>query len=135
MAIMVTAATYLKKLYFKSPQRLSFLQQTIFDETEKIGWNLQAWAILANHYHFVGQGAIDKKKLKSLIGAIHSKTARQINADDNSPGRQVWFQFWDSTMTYEESYWARLPKSSQTRIGSSRGVLPVVLDALVDRKS
>jgi putative transposase len=27
---------------------------------------------------------------------------------DNTPGRKVWFQYWDSVITYQASYLARL---------------------------
>ena len=27
---------------------------------------------------------------------------------DSAPGRQIWFQFWDTCLTYEASYYARL---------------------------
>ena len=35
-------------------------------------------------------------------------TARVINEQDGTPGRRVWFQYWDNKITYEKSYLARL---------------------------
>ena len=46
--------------------------------------------------------------LKKLIQQLHSITAIQLNKWDESPGRQVWFNYWDSCLTYEKSYLARL---------------------------
>jgi putative transposase len=36
------------------------------------------------------------------------QTARQLNLWDNTLGRKVWFQFWESRITFERSYLARL---------------------------
>ena len=36
------------------------------------------------------------------------QTAKQLNTWDNTPGRRVWFQYWDSHITFERSYLARL---------------------------
>ncbi len=58
---MVTSATYQKVLHFKSPDRLDFLQQSLLELAEMYGWNLQAWAVLANHYHFVAESPGDPK--------------------------------------------------------------------------
>ena len=35
-------------------------------------------------------------------------TAHALNARDAAPGRKVWFQYWDSRITYEASLLARL---------------------------
>jgi len=39
---------------------------------------------------------------------LHSNTARQVNELDNSAGRRVWYNFWETKLTYERSYLARL---------------------------
>jgi putative transposase len=36
------------------------------------------------------------------------QTSKQLNRWDNTLGRTVWFQFWDSHITFERSYLARL---------------------------
>ena len=36
------------------------------------------------------------------------KTAKQVNLHDGKPGRKVWFQFWDTLITNEFSYYTRL---------------------------
>lgn len=35
-------------------------------------------------------------------------TAKQLNLWDRTPGRKVWFQYWDTHITFEPSYLARL---------------------------
>ena len=36
------------------------------------------------------------------------KTAQELNRQDGTAGRKIWFQFWDSHITFERSYLARL---------------------------
>ena len=36
------------------------------------------------------------------------KTAQELNRQDAALGRKVWFQYWDSHLTFERSYLARL---------------------------
>lgn len=35
-------------------------------------------------------------------------TAKEFNLQDNQPGRRVWFQYWDTLLTFQRSYLARL---------------------------
>jgi len=105
---MVTASTLHKQRLFNTPQKLAILQNALFEVMQTYHWRLQAWAIFSNHYHFIAQSPQDGTSLKSLIQRNHSQTARAINALDRTPGRQVWFQYWDTCLTYEKSYLARL---------------------------
>jgi putative transposase len=105
---MVTAGTYRKVPRLNSPERLDFFQDSLFEYADELGWNLRAWAVLTNHYHFVAASPTDPGTLRRFLGKLHMKTAEQLNVWDNKPGRKVWFQFWDSHMTYERSYLARL---------------------------
>ncbi|MFH1740845.1 MAG: transposase, partial [bacterium] len=107
-AYIVTAGTYRKALLFNSASKLDFLQNTLFREANLFHWNLQAWALMPNHYHFIAHAPEDVETLRDLIRALHSKTARWLNQQDQTPGRRVWFQYWDTCLTYEKSYLARL---------------------------
>ena len=105
---MVTAGTYRKERFFHSMERLRVLQGELFAASEAYGWRLQAWAVFSNHYHFIAHAPSDATSLRQVLQRLHSATARAINRVDNTSGRQVWFQFWDSCLTYESSYFARL---------------------------
>ena len=104
----VTAGTYRKLPHLNSPQRLDLVQKSLFDYAHEFSWQLRAWAVLANHYHFVAASPPDPCTLGKFIGKLHMKTAKQLNLWDNTPGRKVWFQFWESHITFERAYWARL---------------------------
>lgn len=71
-------------------------------------WLAQAWAVFSNHYHFVAKSPVEATSLKSMIQRLHSQTSREVNKLDEAPGRQVWFQYWDTCLTFEKSYYARL---------------------------
>jgi putative transposase len=105
---MITAGTYEKLPYLNSPQRRDFALERLFACAKQFGWGLHAWALLPNHYHFVGRSPADAGTLRQFLGKLHMQTAKQLNVWDNMPGRQVWFQFWDSHITFERSYLARL---------------------------
>jgi putative transposase len=104
----VTAGTYGKLPHLNSPMRLDLFQRSLFKCAREFGWNLRAWAILANHYHFVALSPSSPRTLRKFLGKLHMQTARQLNLWDGTLGRKVWFQFWDSHITYERSYLARL---------------------------
>ncbi|MBI5751331.1 MAG: hypothetical protein HZA59_04175 [Hydrogenophilales bacterium] len=63
---------------------------------------------LFNHYHFIATSPEDPGTLRNFIGKLHMTTAKQLNEWDGTPGRKVWYQFWDSYITFERSYLARL---------------------------
>ncbi len=107
-AYMVTAGTYGKQPLFRSPQRLRLLCSTLFELADKYGWRLQAWAAFPNHYHFVALSPAEAASLRPLVRHLHSVTARALNAQEKTPGRRVWFEYWDSHLTYQKSYFARL---------------------------
>ena len=104
----VTAGTYEKLPHLSSTLRLDFFAESLFACATEFGWDLRAWAVLANHYHFVGASPSAPETLRRLLGKLHMQTAKQLNLWDNTPGRKVWFQFWDSHITFERSYLARL---------------------------
>ena len=107
-AYMVTAATYRKQPFFASAKRLTLLCEQLLDLASQHEWKLEAWAIFPNHYHFVATSEKGAKTLPRFIGQLHAVTAREINLQDETPGRKVWFQYWDSHLTYPRSYLARL---------------------------
>jgi putative transposase len=105
---MVTAGTYQKLPHLNSAARLDFFQGSLFNYAAEFDWSLKAWAVLSNHYHFIAASPADPATLRKFVGKLHMKTAQELNRLDATPGRKVWFQFWDSRITFEKSYLARL---------------------------
>jgi putative transposase len=104
----VTGTLLNNKNLLAENKRKEFFLQTLFERANLLDWNLQAWAILNNHYHFIGRAPENAVTLEKLIRQTHSITAIEFNRWDNTPGRQVWFNYWDTCLTYERSYLARL---------------------------
>ena len=113
---MVTGATNDKVLYFNTPERLQFLHDALLKLAKQYSWELQAWAVFANHYHFIAQSPENPKSLSAFISNLHVATAKYINAQDNTPARNVWWQFWDSNLTYQYSYLSRLNYVNQNPV-------------------
>jgi putative transposase len=106
-AYMVTAATYRKTPIYSSRERLDLLLRLFETLALKYQIAAQAWAFFPNHYHFIAMLA-DSTELPSFIRHFHSVAAREVNRLDKTSGRQVWFQYWDTHLTFERSYFARL---------------------------
>ncbi|MGA2240833.1 MAG: hypothetical protein ABSH11_02190 [Verrucomicrobiota bacterium] len=104
---MVTAGTYQKTPHLNAPARLDFFLESLFNYAGEFKWSLHAWAVLANHYHFIAASQ-NPATLRRFIGKLHMKSAQELNCQDQTPGRKVWFQFRDSHITFERSYLARL---------------------------
>jgi putative transposase len=105
---LVTAATYRKQHHFRGAERLNLLRDQLLLSLREGGWQFEAWAIFSNHYHFVAHGTPQCGGLAELLQRLHSDTAEQINARDRQTGRQVWFNFWESELTFHTSYQSRL---------------------------
>ena len=107
-AYMVTCGTYLKAHHFRGTERLEFLHDSLLGLAQNHGWNLQAWAVFSNHYHFVAISPPNAEGLALFLKTLHADTALAVNQWDGTRGRQVWFQYWDKYLTFQKSYYARL---------------------------
>src|SRR5258706_9907139 len=107
----LTAGTYLKQHHFRGPARLKVLHRGLLKVTADFGWQLEAWSIFSNHYHFVGHSPDQKngaESLSQMLGLLHEKTAKWVNRLDGAAGRKVWHNFWETKLTHQRSYLARL---------------------------
>jgi putative transposase len=105
---MVTAGTYQKEHYFQSSARLQLLHNALLYISKSNDWELHAWAVFSNHYHFIATSPKDPSNLKNWIAYLHQYTASKINQRDGTINRRVWFQYWESKITIHTSYLARL---------------------------
>lgn len=105
---MITGAILHNQHLLKDIRKKEFVLRTLFERAKLLAWNLEAWSVLNNHYHFIARAPENAMTLSKFIQQVHSITAIQFNNWDNTRGRQVWFNYWDSCLTYEKSYLARL---------------------------
>jgi len=113
---MVTAGTYRKQTYLYTPARLDLVMRRLFDCLAEAGWELHAWALLSNHYHFVARSVGDPAALHRIVSKLHMTAAKALNQEDGTPGRRVWFQYWDTHLTFERSYLVRLRYVNQNPV-------------------
>jgi putative transposase len=95
-AYFITAGTYLKAHHFRGADRLRVLHRGLLKLASDFGWQLEAWALFSNHYHFLGHSPVGQpaaQSLSQMLGRFHAKSAAWVNRLDNSPGRQVWHNF------------------------------------------
>jgi putative transposase len=104
----VTAGTYEKAHFFRGADRLNHLEGSLLSLAKEAGWQVEGWAVFSNHYHFVAHAGPGCVKLSTLVQKLHGCTAREVNKHDGEEGRQVWFNYWDTQLTFEKSYLARL---------------------------
>ena len=104
---LVTAGTFRKCRHLGSPERLDFFLDAIFKTAAEFDLQLRAWAVLSNHYHLLASLS-GPSNLRRFIRKLHMTTAKTLNGWDGTQGRKVWFQYWDSHITFETSYLARL---------------------------
>ena len=82
---------------------------TFLHVVESVKWHTAAWVLLENHYHAMliadEGGNVD---IVEFIQRLHRQTAFAINKTDQTPGRKVWYNYWDRCITFEKSYWARV---------------------------
>ncbi|MBX3745646.1 MAG: transposase [Verrucomicrobiae bacterium] len=108
----VTAGTYRKTRFFAGEERLKGLHDGLLRYAARHDWRLEAWAVFPNHYHFVGHSPVGAEdgaaSLTVFLADLHQNSAAWVNRLDDSRGRKVWHNFWETRLTFEKSYFARL---------------------------
>lgn len=104
----VTAGTYHKKPFFHDGPLLRMLHQALLTIAVERHWRLEAWAVFPNHYHFVAHSPADADSLVAFLTELHSRTAIAVNRHNRVRGRKIWHNYWETRLTHERSYLARL---------------------------
>ena len=107
-AYIVTAGIHQKQHILNTPEKRTRFCRLLFRLAEKCNWELHAWAVMSNHYHFVAISPQDASGLKTFINHLHRTSAVGLNKLDGTKGRRVWHQYWESFISFEKSYYARL---------------------------
>ena len=116
----VTAGTLYRKHLFDTPSKLDLIERTLLSMSKDHGWQLEAWAVLANHYHFVARGHQRSLNMRQFLQKFHYDSARALNQMEAQPGRTVWNEFWDTRLTNQYSYLARLNYVHQNAVKHGR---------------
>jgi putative transposase len=105
---LITGSVVRKQHLLESHEKREYFCKTLFEQASRLNWQLEAWACMSNHYHFIAQAPEDVESMTTLVRAIHSLSTRNINAIDRQPGRRVWWNYWDTCIRNEGSYLSML---------------------------
>jgi putative transposase len=105
---MVTGSTLYGKPFLNSDAKCINFYETLIERANILKWSVDAWVVMRNHYHFIARSPENALSLKALIQGIHSINAKFVNRMDRTPGRKVWYNYWDSCIQDETSYHARM---------------------------
>src|SRR5437762_699592 len=67
---MVTASTLYKAHHFRGAKRLEVLHRGLLTVARDYGWELEAWAVFSNHYHFVARSPADATTLADMLSVL-----------------------------------------------------------------
>jgi len=101
----VTCGTYLKQPLYRNPADLDLFQSQLFEVAKKHQLILHAWCVLINHYHLIVHA---NGSLEPFFRHLHSVASIELNKRHATAGRKVWFQYRETAISDERSYFARL---------------------------
>src|ERR1051326_740429 len=104
----VTSGTIYKQHFFDSNSKLDLVERMLLSMSKQHGWQLEAWAVLSNHYHFIARGNPRATNLGDFLQKFHYDSACAVNELDKAAGRRIWYNFRDTRLTNQYSYLARL---------------------------
>ncbi|RPI13299.1 MAG: hypothetical protein EHM58_18765 [Ignavibacteriae bacterium] len=106
----VTGATYQRKHYLINDESKFALLSSIKKGFSDLDWQLEDWVILNNHYHLMVNSNGDSSTLSFIIKEIHRFNALWVkkNIPQAKNEEVIWYNYWDTCITYENSYFARL---------------------------
>ena len=119
----VTAATLHRKRLFDSAAKLDLLRDTTFELAKTYALILQAWAFFPNHYHIVINFENSAVAHRDFVRHLHRELAIRLNRVDATLSRRVMYQFWDTHLTFEKPWLARLNYVHQNAV--KHGLVPV----------
>ena len=106
---MVTGSTYLKRRHLIDSDSRERLLLYILKSCQRYGWNLEDWVILDNHYHLMLESPENADSLPLLVKAAHKFTSIWLRKNKEvDTSKKIFHNYWDSCITYERSYFARL---------------------------
>ena len=119
----ITAATLHRKGLFDSAAKLDLLRETTFELAKDYALILQAWAFFPNHYHLMISFEDTTITHRDFVRHLHGELAMRLNRVDDTSARRVMYEFWDTRLTFEKSWLARLNYVHQNAV--KHGLVPV----------
>ena len=93
---MLTASTYQKENIIQALERKAEWRDAFLKAAEIYRWRVIAWVVLHNHYHVIVESSGNPLSLSKFTGSYHKFTTSRWNSADKTPGRKVWWNYWDT---------------------------------------
>lgn len=103
----ITSKTVEGNTFFNTKEKLQLLYSLIKKFAEKYDVILHGWVVLPNHNHLLIYVSTENELLL-FMKSFHGKSAIEINKIDSTPGRKVWYQYWDRCVRSEKDFGIRL---------------------------
>ena len=104
---LLTATCYEHRHHMRPQERRKQVLHRLTDLFAAHSMEIQAWAILPNHYHLLVH-VTDFGALGAIFRQVHGTTSRQWNLRESTPGRKVWYQYADRAIRSERHYYTTL---------------------------
>ena len=106
----ITGAIHQKRMLLHSDEAKLRLIYSLKQGLNSKGWRLEDWTVLHNHYHAMAESPDYAKSLSEIMRDIHKFTVMWIrkNIQDADGLEKIWWNYWDTCITYERSYYTRL---------------------------
>ena len=105
----ITGSTLNRIRYFDTDPTKEKVIHYMFTSFNHFNWTIEDWVLLENHYHIVADAPENPETLSRMINNFHRFSGLWIKKHKNIVGEsQIWFNYWDSCITYESSYFSRI---------------------------
>lgn len=106
----ITGRCYERIAYFKTHERKQIFIKTFSRLSGEYQVGIIAWSLLSNHYHCIirlsqTRTGDNRNILAEFFRHLHSQTASILNQEDQTPGRKVWYQYWDYCIRNKPDFW------------------------------
>lgn len=102
----ITAATKDKAPALGSERAKVLVRDTLRRLVVDSDHRLRAWVVLDDHYHLLLKSKLGTD-LSRFVARLHGSTPRKLNLADETTGRQVWHNYWDTCVRNEAGLWTR----------------------------
>ena len=133
----ITGATCEHVHYMESDEAKDIFLNYLFKSFEHYNWKIEDWVVLDNHYHLMANAPENAETLAQVINNVHRFSSSGIKSllesleslecincvdavptqsehkaaptqSEHSTTKKMFHNYWDTCITYENSYYARL---------------------------
>jgi len=105
----ITVSTLGKHPYLKSKEAKWAALDYLSKSLKAFNWELEDWVILDNHIHMMIHAPEKAETLSNVMNNFHRFTAIWLSKHGiQKIGQKYFHNYWDTCITFEKSYFARL---------------------------